>query len=75
MHYGGGILCPEPGCGARVRSQQRLSDHRAWHRGETVCSVCRVRLSSKTKLRSHLQRQHGSDPSGGELWGQRFINL
>ena len=59
-----------------MRSQQRLSDHRAWHRGETICSVCRVQLSSKTKLRSHMQRQHGStDPSSGELWGQRFIDL
>ncbi|XP_037076872.1 zinc finger protein 408-like [Pollicipes pollicipes] len=71
-----GLRCPEPGCRKRLSSQQRLSDHRAWHRGETVCPLCGQRLSSRTKLRAHVQHRH---PSAGVpcRWpgcGQRLRN-
>ncbi|XP_043218468.1 protein bric-a-brac 2-like isoform X2 [Amphibalanus amphitrite] len=56
----GFFVCTEPGCGMRLRSQPRLSEHRSWHRGETTCHVCGRRFSSKHSMWKHAAHKHGS---------------
>ncbi|KAF0311673.1 Zinc finger protein 92 [Amphibalanus amphitrite] len=57
------IPCPEPGCGAVLRSSQRLSDHRAWHRGDTTCPVCTKCFSRPDVLREHRRRSSACRPA------------
>ncbi|KAF0311672.1 hypothetical protein FJT64_017516 [Amphibalanus amphitrite] len=65
-----GWMCPEPGCGKWLRNSKRLSDHRAWHRGDTQCPVCHRRLSDKHYLREHAWNVHNLvlPPLRGRRW-------
>ncbi|XP_037076926.1 zinc finger protein 354A-like [Pollicipes pollicipes] len=53
-----GFPCREPGCDRRFTSRPRLSDHGAWHRGETRCNLCSRVLTSKHNLHKHLLMVH-----------------
>ncbi|KAF0293950.1 Zinc finger protein 81 [Amphibalanus amphitrite] len=52
-------ICPVAGCGRSIPNRKRYSEHMAWHRGETVCSLCGRRFSSKSNLRIHQSTLHG----------------
>ncbi|XP_043189661.1 zinc finger protein 320-like [Amphibalanus amphitrite] len=52
-------ICPVVGCGRSIPNRKRYSEHMAWHRGETVCSLCGRRFSSKSNLRIHQSTLHG----------------
>ncbi|XP_043218425.1 protein bric-a-brac 2-like isoform X8 [Amphibalanus amphitrite] len=51
------LLCPVPGCGKYLRNKCRLSEHLAWHRGETVCPRCHRRFSTRRYMLEH-QKSH-----------------
>ncbi|KAF0293953.1 Zinc finger protein 410 [Amphibalanus amphitrite] len=51
---GAGFPCPVPGCGRVFPNGPRRSEHMSWHRGETQCSGCGVRLTTKRSLRNHM---------------------
>ncbi|KAF0311671.1 Zinc finger protein 2 [Amphibalanus amphitrite] len=60
MHMSGlPSICPVVGCGRSIPNRKRYSEHMAWHRGETVCSLCGRRFSSKSNLRIHQSTLHG----------------
>ena len=55
---GGGWTCEQ--CGRTFRTQSKLSHHRAWHRGDTICQIC-VKVFSRTDhLRRHMRLVHGA---------------
>ncbi|XP_043189683.1 protein bric-a-brac 2-like isoform X6 [Amphibalanus amphitrite] len=54
---GGGYPCQL--CGETFRTQSKLSHHRAWHRGETICHVCQRVFARTDILRNHLRTAHG----------------
>ncbi|KAF0311670.1 Zinc finger protein 600 [Amphibalanus amphitrite] len=55
---GGGYPCQL--CGETFRTQSKLSHHRAWHRGETICHVCQRVFARTDILRNHLRTAHDS---------------
>ncbi|XP_043189702.1 protein bric-a-brac 2-like isoform X19 [Amphibalanus amphitrite] len=45
-------------CGLAFPSAPRLSEHRAWHRGETICHVCGRVFSRIDHMRRHMRTRH-----------------